>query len=310
MVSDVKGELGFCPAHLAGGGDLPNTGATHFLAKPSRRRSKASAAKEIGGKRVSPRDSEFGETLGVGRTLARLDTWLGRKSSCSARPYGRRCRFVSPFQGVAGRLPLPPRVAGSVSGYSRPSGNLLPATLGSVVLALQGKEPGLATGLAKPSRGWTSGWGGNRLCIMPLCKGGVARAFAQGPPTAVQRTTGIGLMAPDRCAKQGRRFCTTVPRCSFCPGLIPQRVSTGDPARKDQMSVKEHRKKTADPQRSGGRHWGVERCYVVGRGPFAPLTGCVPTQALTLAVARHRALWKSIAGVEGRMTIGCAEIGS
>ena len=81
MVSEVKGELGFCPGHLAGGGVLPNTGATRFLAKPSRRRSKASAPKEIGGERVSPRDSEFGETLGVGRTLARVDTWFGRKSA-------------------------------------------------------------------------------------------------------------------------------------------------------------------------------------------------------------------------------------
>jgi hypothetical protein len=57
---------------------LPNTGATHFLAKPSERLWKASAAKEIGGKRVSPRNSEFGETLGLGKTLAWVDTWLRR----------------------------------------------------------------------------------------------------------------------------------------------------------------------------------------------------------------------------------------
>jgi hypothetical protein len=73
------------------GSVLPNSGATRFLAKPSERLWKTSAAKEIGGKRVSPRDSEFGETLGLGKSLAWLDTWLGRKSSWgSARPYGSR----------------------------------------------------------------------------------------------------------------------------------------------------------------------------------------------------------------------------
>jgi hypothetical protein len=56
------------------------------LAKPSERLSKASAAKEIGGKRVLPRNSEFGETLGLGKTLAWLDTWLGRKSMWPLAP--------------------------------------------------------------------------------------------------------------------------------------------------------------------------------------------------------------------------------